>query len=96
MFPLLSLVVVANPLGLLSNTYFFASGLIFLPSNFTSSLGFTLKPISLTTVPFTETLPTLIYMSASLREQIPEFAMYLFKRIPFEGFEGFEGFDGLF
>ena len=57
-FPLLSLVVVAKPFGLFNNTYLLGSGLILLPSNFTSSLGFTLKPISLTIEPLTETLPT--------------------------------------
>ena len=53
-----------------------------MPSKRTRSSGCTLYPISVTKLPFTSTLPCSIYVSASLREQTPELAMYLFRRIP--------------
>src|SRR5690606_11674953 len=70
-----------NPFGLFNNTYTFFSGFNNTPSKTTLSVGFTLYPISVTTSPFTVTFPDRIYKSASLREQTPEFAMYLFKRM---------------
>ena len=40
----------------------------------------TLVPSSVTTSPFTVTTPLWMSVSASLREQTPELAMYLFRR----------------
>ena len=46
-------------------------------------------------IPFTVTLPAAIKVSASLREQTPELAMYLFSRIK-SGLEFEVGFGFLF
>ena len=78
--PLPSLVVVAKPFGLFSNTYAFFSGKTLAPSNRTSSPNFTLYPIWVITLPFTVTFPIDIYRSASRREQIPEFEINLLRR----------------
>ena len=47
-----------------------------------SSSALTRVPSSVTTFPFTLITPASINSSASLREQIPEFAMKRFKRTP--------------
>ena len=51
---------------------------IFLPYTLTVSVGSTLVPGSMTSLPLTETLPCLMSSAASRREQTPEWAMYLF------------------
>ena len=53
----------------------------FLPLNTITSLSFTLKPGSVTTLPFTVIFPSLIKGTASLREPTPQCAINLFKGI---------------
>src|SRR5680860_247613 len=107
-FPCSLRAVVVKSLGLLSNTYSRFAGFNKRPSNRTSSVRFTLCPISVTGFPLTVTLPAVISTSASLREQTPEFERYLFNRIrsgllgdwllpfPFIGFIGAFPLEKLF
>ena len=53
------------------------------PLNLISSFIFTFVPNSDITSPLTVTKPAVMYWSASLLEQTPEFAMNLFRRIEF-------------
>src|SRR5690554_1849835 len=67
--------------GLFTKTYLFVSCLTAAPSYLTVSLGFTLYPNSVITVPLTLTTPDAIKVSASLLEQIPALDKYLFNLI---------------
>ena len=81
LLPFSSRVVVMKFFGLFSKIYSFFSGLRSRPSNLTSSISFTLYPISVIGFPFTVTFPAAMYTSASLREQTPALARYLLRRI---------------
>src|SRR5690554_8152950 len=70
-----------NSLGLLTKTYLFLSCFTVAPSYLTTSVGLTLYPNSTITSPFTLTTPDEMSVSASLLEQIPAFAIYLFNLI---------------